>query len=157
MNDTEQLQQLCDNESVALEQLYGVLQQEQQAVVSRDTEQMNTVLGQKLDLLEQLQQLDKQRKTLLEQSQLEDSRDNFRQLLQQHGFKLSYWSDIEQKLQQCHQLHQVNSRLLDRNYQQVQKVLQLMVGERQSSGRVDLYNRQGATAQNLTTYTSVKV
>lgn len=156
MNHTEPLRQLCANESVALDSLYQVLQHEQQAVAARDTEQMDSVLGQKLDLLEQLQQLDQQRQHLLQRAGLEDSRDNFRQLLQQHGLELSLWESLEQRLRQCHQLHQVNSRLLDRNYQQVRKILQLMVGGEQG-GRVDLYDRQGTTAQNLTTYTSIRV
>lgn len=152
----QQLQQLLNDEYHSLETLYTVLLSEQDSLKRRDIEAINQTLQTKLDLLDKLAGLDEIRKKLLSQNDTENKRDAFVALLQTHTPQLiPTWQKVEENVQRCRHQHQINTRLLEIGNRQVRKMLSALLGNRFGSS-VNLYDKKGATAANLTTHTYLK-
>lgn len=155
-----QLHQLMDRELAATHRLRIVLEQEQDAVKRKKIDDMNATLTAKLDLLEELGGLDQERISLLSETAYANTKSGFLQLIASvdHGTDLAQkWGQLEAELKQCHQLHLVNTKLLDIGMRQVRQLLGVILGaDHSAAARGSVYTKQGMTAQSLTTHTYAK-
>ncbi|MBF0469895.1 MAG: flagellar protein FlgN [Gammaproteobacteria bacterium] len=146
-----------DSEQAALSRLLVVLKRERDAIPRKDVEVIDTTLSEKLDILEQLQQLDQDRRQLLTDAGCENSRRAFEQWLQQFADPalLHRWSQLMAELKECHELHRVNIQLLESGRRQVQRVLSVITGSTQQPVET-VYDQGGSTSRKLSTNTFAK-
>ena len=112
----------------ALEQLAQVLEAERNALDAGDTEALGQAGTRKQALMQQLEQLDAERRQLVrEQPQTEAAPD-------------PAWTDIVQSLQHCHRLNQRNGGIVNQRLQLVRQALAVLTG---TDGDNGLYDRSG--------------
>ncbi|MEW9572842.1 flagella synthesis protein FlgN [Rhodanobacter sp. Si-c] len=112
----------------ALDQLVQVLEAEHGALDAGDTEALGQAGTHKQALMQQLEQLDAERRQLArEQPQTEAAPD-------------PAWTAIVQSLQHCHRLNQRNGGIVNQRLQLVRQALAVLTGADSSSG---LYGRSG--------------
>lgn len=153
----QQISQLMDEELRQTAQLRLILVEEQEAVKTKNIEAMNGTLTRKLEVLEKLEGLDIERKSLLQQAGYDSSKSGFESLLQATNASdalMKKWHELEQEMAECRQLHQINTQILEIGQRQVQQVLGILLGN-QGEG-VNTYDQTGSKNAPLTTHTYVK-
>lgn len=112
----------------ALDQLVQVLETERSALDAGDTEALGQAGTRKQALMQQLEQLDAERRQLVhEQPQTEATPD-------------PAWTTIVQSLQHCHRLNLRNGGIVNQRLQLVRQALAVLTGAESGSG---LYDRSG--------------
>ncbi|MCW8825204.1 MAG: flagellar protein FlgN [Gammaproteobacteria bacterium] len=152
----QQISDLLDEELRQTHQLRLVLEKEQDAVKTKDIDAMNITLTRKLELLEKLDGLDIERKSLLQQAGYDNSKSGFESLLKSTPSDdlVKKWQELEHEVAECRELHQVNTQILEIGQRQVQQVLGILLGEQ--SAESDTYNQSGSKESALTTHTYAK-
>lgn len=154
----QQISNLMDEELREVHQLCQVLEEEQDAVKTKNIDAMNGTLTKKIEYLEKLEALDNQRKNLLQQAGYENNKEGFESLLRTNTPSdtalMEKWHELEQEMAKCRQLHQVNTQILDIGQRQVQQVLGILLGKPDSEA--DTYNQSGSKNASLTTHTYAK-
>ena len=153
----QQISQLMDEELRQTAQLRLILVEEQDAVKTKNIDAMNGTLTRKLEVLEKLEKLDIERKSLLQQAGYESSKSGFESLLQTTASSdslMEKWHKLEQEMAECRQLHQINTQILEIGQRQVQQVLGVLLGNQ--GEEVDTYDQTGSKNASLTTHTYVK-
>ncbi|MBD8881880.1 MULTISPECIES: flagella synthesis protein FlgN [Rhodanobacter] len=113
---------------VALTMFEQVLEDERAALVAGDTVALGQAGTRKQALMQQLEQLDVERRQLAnEQARAEDAPD-------------PAWPSIVQSLQQCHRLNQRNGSIVNQRLQMVRQALAVLTGVDGGNG---LYDRTG--------------
>jgi len=153
----QQISQLMDEELRQTAQLRLILIEEQDAVKTKNIDAMNGTLTRKLEVLEKLEELDIERKSLLQQAGYDSSKSGFESLLQTTASSdalMEKWHKLEQEMAECRELHQVNTQILEIGQRQVQQVLGILLGNQ--GEEVDTYDQTGSKNASLTTHTYVK-
>ncbi|HEA26184.1 MAG TPA: flagellar protein FlgN [Ectothiorhodospiraceae bacterium] len=153
----QQISQLMDEELRQTAQLRLILVEEQEAVKTKNIDAMNGTLTRKLEVLEKLEKLDTERKSLLQQAGYESSKSGFESLLQTTASSdvlMEKWHELEQEMAECRELHQINTQILEIGQRQVQQVLGVLLGNQ--GEEVDTYDQTGSKNASLTTHTYVK-
>jgi len=146
-----------DEELRQTAQLRLILVEEQEAVKTKNIDAMNGTLTRKLEVLEKLEKLDTERKSLLQQAGYESSKSGFESLLQTTASSdvlMEKWHELEQEMAECRELHQINTQILEIGQRQVQQVLGVLLGNQ--GEEVDTYDQTGSKNASLTTHTYVK-
>jgi len=145
-----------DDELRQVHQLRSVLEEEQDAVKTKNIDAMNGTLTKKLELLEKLEALDIERKSLLQHAGYENSKSGFESLLQRSppNELMSKWNELEQEMGACRELHQINTQILEIGQRQVQQVLGILLGNEGTES--DTYDQSGSKNASLTTHTYAK-
>lgn len=153
----QQITDLMDEELRQTHQLRLNLAEEQEAVKTKNIDAMNGTLTKKLEILEKLEALDIERKSLLQQAGFDNSKSGFESLLHtttSADSLMEKWHELEREIAECRQLHQINTQILEIGQRQVQKILGVLVGNR--GGGYDTYDQSGSKSALLTTHTYVK-
>lgn len=153
----QQISDLMDEELRQTHQLRLILVEEQDAVKTKDIDAMSGTLTQKLEILEKLEKLDIERKSLLQQAGYDNSKSGFESLLQASASSSSLmdkWHKLEQEMGECRQLHQVNTQILEIGQRQVQQVLGILLGNQTDNSNT--YDQSGSKNASLSTHTYVK-
>lgn len=153
----QQISDLMDEELRQTHQLRLILEEEQDAVKTKDIDAMSGTLTQKLEILEKLEKLDIERKSLLQQAGYDNSKSGFESLLQASASSNSLmdkWHKLEQEMSECRQLHQVNTQILEIGQRQVQQVLGILLGNQTDNSNT--YDQSGSKNASLSTHTYVK-
>lgn len=153
----QQISQLMDEELRQTAQLRLILVEEQEAVKTKNIDAMNGTLTRKLEVLEKLEKLDTERKSLLQQAGYESSKSGFESLMQTTASSdvlMEKWHELEQEMAECRELHQINTQILEIGQRQVQQVLGVLLGNQ--GEEVDTYDQTGSKNASLTTHTYVK-
>jgi len=108
-------------------QLLDCLKQEKLALEENQLQQLTTISSQKQALLEQLDQLDKQRAST-------SSAKNFNKFIANSGNQalIKQWEITRQSIAQCQQQNEINGRLLQKKQQLSSEMLSLLGGDKET-------------------------
>lgn len=126
LNDA--LASVLDDMQRAADQLLTVLDAERRALDSADAEALDQAGTQKQALMQQLEQLDTERRLL------------HREQPARHAMLESEWQRVVQSLRQCHALNQRNGSFVSQRLTQVRQALAVLTGH---PGENELYGRSG--------------
>ncbi len=156
--DEQQLLDILNEEHQCLIQVTELLQQEHEAIISHNTEQMGHLLDKKLPLLSQLEQFDQQRQACFQTLTGFPYHDaNFSHYIQEQAAASvqALWQRITQQLPECKTQNEINGRIISMQKKNTEQILQILTG--QSANNSQTYSHLGQTQQQkkAALYTSV--
>jgi flagella synthesis protein FlgN len=137
-----------EHEHRILDQLTGLLQQEHQAILDRDTETLGSIMDKKLPLLSQLEQFDQQRQSIYQSlTQQVYTNELFSQFISTQPSETlqSLWQAIKIKLPECKTQNEVNGRMISIRQQNTEQILQILTGR--PANKTQTYSHLGKTSQ----------
>lgn len=156
--DEQKLVEILTEEHQCLVQVTELLKKEHDAIISHDTEQMGHLLDNKLPLLSQLNQLDKQRQQYFQDLTgfpYHDS--NFSRYIQEQSSEpvQALWQLVTTQLPECKTQNEINGRIISIKKNNTDQILQILTG--QSNNNPQTYSHLGQTSQQkkMALYTSV--
>ncbi len=156
--DEQILLDILLEEHHCLEQVTELLKTEHDAIVSHDTEQMGHLLDNKLPLLSQLDQYDKQRQQFFQESTGLPYHDGdfSRYIKEQSSVQIrSLWNLITHLLPECKTQNEINGRIISMQQKNTEQILHILTG--QSNNNAQTYSHLGQTSEQKRNalYTSV--
>ena len=115
--------------------LIETLEQESEALVTRDVSRLENITGIKLEQLRQLESIGKQREVALKGIDGDPLNDD-PQLS-------ALWQELMTLATQCAEQNRINGSVIDVNFRQSQQALDILQGK---SGKAELYDQSGQTA-----------
>lgn len=145
--------QTVQQELNAANALFALLQQESDALGSRDTQLLATIIERKNQELVNLAQGANKRFAILTEQKLAHNQQNWILLLGRCRDEklLQQWRALEQQIKACKQENETNGKLLARSQRVLAKLTGVLRGQAESNQ--ELYNRKGshsAAKRNLT-------
>jgi flagella synthesis protein FlgN len=144
-----ELQKLLEKDRTQLDMLAQLLLEEKACLEKRDLEQLNVLLQKKQTVLTAIEHDDHARSQLLTKAGLKDgqiSLPKLRQLLSaspEHQALAELVESVENRLQHCRELTEINSVIVHRSRINTQRTLGILRGPTALTG---LYTSHGATA-----------
>lgn len=126
LNDA--LASVLDEMQQRADQLQSTLEAERTALDHADAEALDAAGNRKQALMQQLEQLDAERQSLLREQPVGDAA------------RASRWTQILQVLRHCHALNQRNGSLVNQRLAQLRQALAILTGH---AGEGDLYGSGG--------------
>lgn len=125
--------------------LSDLLQQERTALRDRSVEQLTQLLNQKTDLLTKLEQNSQQRSALLMQESFSVDAEGMRSFFSACQPELTrrfqeQWSQLENQLQRCNFLNEVNAKIAHRSQLTTNHILGILTD---TSRHLELYSSRG--------------
>ena len=117
--------------------LQKLLDQEREALEQRDYDGFNQLLGNKQQLLQQLEQHAGHRQQLLKNAGFSDDQQALDQAERQAPATAKLWRTLLEQWQKCQQQNEVNERVAQRTRQVVGQVLDMLRGRTASSRTYD--------------------
>ncbi len=129
----------------ASKELQQLLNQEMHLLASRKFDELSTILTKKVNIIDQLENLEKDRSNLLTnegysadvqgtKSFLNDNKDNKK--------LTKSWKDLMDLIKECQIINQSNGMVVSKNQTQIQQVMQIITGG-QNKGYSNTYNNKG--------------
>lgn len=133
-----------DHDSQVADQLIELLGREQEALKQRNSQQLESLITEKNALLAALANSANQRRTWLTSQGKPADEAHWEELIQaMGGQKLDdLWQALQEKLQQCHHLNEVNGKMIARGQQTINRLLDILRGQFDAP---KLYNQSGNT------------
>ncbi len=129
----EALQAVLEDMRLAVDQLAGALEAERDAIEQQDSHSLDQAGARKRTLMQQLEALDVERQQLLRETPSSAS-------------QAIAWTDILQRLRECHQLNQRNGSAVHQRLAQIRAALSVLTGH---AGEGGLYGRAGQLRASL--------
>ncbi|CAM5450526.1 flagella synthesis protein FlgN [Rhodanobacter lindaniclasticus] len=126
LNDA--LASVLDEMQQRADQLQSTLEAERAALDRADAEALDAAGNHKQALMQQLEQLDAERQSLLREQPVGDA------------VRASRWAQVLQVLRHCHALNQRNGSLVNQRLAQLRQALAILTGH---AGEGDLYGSGG--------------
>ncbi|MBX2859448.1 MAG: flagellar protein FlgN [Cellvibrionaceae bacterium] len=138
------IEQQINEDIKACQALLKLLDQEQQALKTRDADVLDTIIKDKAIHLSQLEQSAATRQHWSQTQGVAPNAEAWTHMLnQQQGSKLAEkWQQLKQLLQNCREINEINGKLLTRSEEIFTRVSGILRGQNQ---RVSLYGSSGRT------------
>jgi flagella synthesis protein FlgN len=138
--------------------LIDLLKQERTALRDRNVDQLTELLSLKTDLLGRLGQSCSQRSALLTQEGFSLDGEGMRAFFSTRQPELSKrlvesWSQLEQELEQCNALNEINAKIAHRSQLTATHILGILTG---SSQHLELYSARGIPSDSKERQTIAK-
>ena len=144
--ELQTLDKLLTNDVKATQSLLALLEEEQEALKSRNVESLEKIVEDKAPLLAQLEESAVQRTLWVQRITNEDNaEDAWKDILESDippALKTN-WESLKQLLESCKLKNEVNGKMLARNQQVFSRLLDIMRGQQVSK---NLYNASGAAS-----------
>ncbi len=145
----QSLQDILVQEAQCSERLLTCLQAERRALSQRDMDALQQTTEEKLQLSQQLEQLEQQRENLVARLGFSNNRDSleqcFNSLPQRDSLKQS-WQQVLDNIEACRDGNLTNGGILEVGRQHVEQALSILRGQ---SGGPALYSPSGNTEADL--------
>ena len=140
--DANQLKRHIDHDFEVCEQLLKLLKTEQDALKAKDADGIESLMGQKLPLLERLEASSKLRQAWAQQASIESNETGWASFISNLGEVnlKERWQQLKLKYQEVRQQNEINGKLLSRHQRVVTRMLEVMRGNTASP---NLYNATG--------------
>lgn len=123
------------------QELREILENVKLALSERETKTLQTLIESQQPVLTNMHQTAKQRATILHKMGLQDNAADWQLVLQKFDLEED-WEPLRKTLKRCHDLNEVNQRVVQRSRQTVGRLIDIFRGE---SGQPALYNADGDT------------
>jgi len=135
-----------------LEQLFNALESEYTALSDNDIQAIQSIAKEKVILMEQLEDLNKERRILLEEAGLNLSSngiDDFfnSKTLPKNPKLQKLWSSISSLTKQCEKQNNINGIIIENNKRHTKDALSILQGKQKST---ELYTNKGQTINTST-------
>lgn len=126
--------------ALLLDQLHELLQDERQSLTASDAQKTQSLLQQKTQLLQQLDQNNRQRSELLTTRGFATDEEGVQAFLasfppQESQAYSVQWQSLQQKLEQCKEENLINGKVIHRSRRQVDTLLNMLRG-RENNHRI---------------------
>jgi len=143
-----------------LEQLFHVLETEYKALSDSDLTAIQTVAQEKVLLMEQLEDLNKDRRMLLESAGLNLAATGINDLFNSSTItnkpKLkTLWDSISTLSKKCEQQNNINGIIIDNNKRHTENALSVLQGQGNQQ-TTELYSNKGQSIKTSTKKTSIR-
>lgn len=140
--------QLLSDEQALVERLASALQDEHGAMVARDSERLEHLVGLKQQVLQQLEEGHQRRLVLLQRSGLASDKAGFSTLLEQcadagHDHGLA-WEQLKSALQDCQKQNEINGKVLESGRRVIHNTLSILMGGQGEAA--ELYTQEGKSS-----------
>lgn len=131
------------------QQLVNCLKQEKLALNKNQLEKLNEISSEKQVLLDQLNQLDKQRAA-------NSTNENFNDFIANSNNQplIEQWDLTRQSITECQQLNEINGRLINKRSQINQDILSILSGRNEQAD--ETYNSKGSQSSNASLLGGIK-
>ena len=128
-----------------LQQLLDALHNEHKALSENDLKAVQIISEEKILLMEHLEDLNKERRTLLEQAGLDITSTGIEDFLQNSKSPRaplikSLWEDISNLSSQCDKQNNINGIIIESNKRHTENALSILQGKQQNT---ELYSKKG--------------
>ncbi len=142
---TRNITPLLEDITNYLEQLFHALENEYQALSDNDTQAIESIAQEKTMLMEQLEDLNKERRTLLEAAGLNLNTSGVDDFLNSSTIpdkpKLkTLWGNISSLSKQCDKQNNINGIIIENNRRHTENALSVLQGKQQTA---ELYSSKG--------------
>jgi len=146
---------LIKNDKASIAQLKLTLQQECEALKTRNHSELPPLIEEKNRLLSELDRSSQQRASILKATNLPTTKESWEQLLRDmtDSETQAEWTWIQDELKACHTMNQVNGKLITRSRNTLGHLVNLLKGQVASP---ELYNQAGVKRPNSHTHTMIK-
>ena len=139
------LQQQLNHDLTTTSQLAELLERERQALETRNYDQFQHLIGEKNQLVSQLEANGKQRQQWIQSSGMSDERDALEQARQHNPALANLWETLADQWRQCQHNNAVNERVAQRTRLAVSQLLDTLRGQ---NGQQRLYTANGNAAES---------
>ena len=129
----------------ASETLRDLLNQEMQLLASREFDNLSTVLTNKVNIIDQLEDLENQRSKILIAQGYSADVDGTKSFLADNESNqdlTNSWKKLMDLVKECQIINQSNGMVVSKNQAQIQQAMQIISGG-QNKGSSDTYNNKG--------------
>ena len=125
--------QLLKQDLGKTDQLLQYLEAEKSAIEARDFDAYNKLLNNKKQLLIEIEGLERERQTMMQQMEFSADKEGFQQFLNYvpSSWKARFedlWQSLSDKLNRCRDLNQINGKILLHAQIATERLMQLMKG-----------------------------
>lgn len=149
---------ILQQENTCLSQVLKLLNQENDAILSRETSIMGSLLDKKTHLLSKLEQLDKQRQSFFEHTSGKAyNKQEFSHFIKQQVSQalISIWQEVKQQLSECKKQNEINGRVISIRKENTEQILQILLGRPKSAPPTYSHLGQTQLQKRSALYTSV--
>lgn len=139
-----------------LTRLEGILEREVETIKQRDATALSENTLEKHDVIGKIETLGRERLNLLHKAGISNKKEDIVAYLSTTPQLDKLRRVVESKLLNCQEKNQVNGILLEKDKQQVQQLLGILLGENVTQDE-GLYNAKGNTSSSFVNGRSVKV
>ena len=136
----------------ASEELRTLLKTEMQLLASREFDNLSTVLTQKVNIIDLLEELEVQRSNLLASLGYSTDIDGTKSFLadnESDAELTTSWKKLMDLVKECQIINQSNGMVVSKNQAQIQQAMQIISGG-QNKGSSDTYNNKGVQSYSAT-------
>lgn len=154
----EQLHALLAQDSTNLDKLQTLLEEERQALETRQHDQLPALIEAKTQALDALAETAALRRQWLRAAGMEPNQEHWQKWLQDYpqGADLAKaWQDITQRMDACRQLNEINGKVMGRAQQALGRLLGLLRGQ-EARTNTQLYDQRGQASGKGDSQTLVK-
>jgi len=154
----EQLRALLAQDSTNLDKLQALLEQERQALETRQHDQLPALIEAKTQALDALAETAALRRQWLHAAGISPNQKHWRQWLTDYpqGAELANaWQDITERMDACRQLNEINGKIMSRAQQALGRLLGLLRGQ-EARTNTQLYDERGQASGRGNSQTLVK-
>jgi len=142
---TSKITPLLEDIANYLEQLFHALENEFKALSDNDIQAIQAIAQEKVLLMEQLEDLNKERRLLLEEAGLNLATTGIDDLLNSSKITSSphlktLWNNISNLSKQCDKQNNINGIIIDNNKRHTENALSVLQGKQQTN---ELYSSKG--------------
>ncbi len=142
---TRNISPLLEDIANYLEQLFHALENEYRALSENDIQAIESIAQEKIILMEQLEDLNKERRALLEAAGLDLDANGIDDFLNSSTItdkpKLkTLWNDISNLSKQCEKQNNINGIIIENNKRHTENALSVLQGKQQTA---ELYSNKG--------------
>ena len=156
-NDTS-LYTILQQENSCLNQVLELLTLENEAILSRVTSKMGSLLDKKTHLLSKLEQLDKQRQNFFELTSGKTyDMQKFSHFIKQQVSRtlVSIWQEVKHQLSECKKQNEINGRVISIHKENTEQILQILLGRPNNTAQTYSHLGQKKLQKRSALYTSV--
>ena len=154
----EQLRALLAQDSANLDKLQALLEEERQALETRQHDQLPTLIDAKTQALDALAETAALRRHWLRAAGMSPDQRHWQQWLKNYpqGANLAdAWQDITERMDACRQLNEINGKVMGRAQQALGRLLGLLRGQ-EARTHTQLYDQRGQASGKGDSQTLVK-
>ena len=154
----EQLRALLAQDFANLDKLQTLLEQERQALETRQHEQLPTLIEAKTQALDALAEAAALRRQWLRAAGMSPDQEHWQEWLKDYpqGSDLANaWQDITERMDACRQLNEINGKVMGRAQQALGRLLGLLRGQKART-HTQLYDERGQASGKGDSQTLVK-
>lgn len=147
MPPSNKLLPLLHEISSYLNQLLNALISEREALSENNIQSIESIAKEKIILMQQLEDLDKERRNLLEQAGIDLSANSIKDIFNNNSSPRAplirnIWEQISKLTRDCEQQNNINGIIIEKNKQHTENALSILQGKQQGT---ELYSNKGTS------------